>query len=337
MTTSGTATYSESLADIINGALRKLGVLTPMEIASAEEFDVCKKALNRMVKAWEANDISFWKDQIGTLFLRKNWPTYRLAYGSVYFVSSYGTSKVTVKASAGDSTIYIDTVSFSDNDTVLIEDANNDYLEATVLSHTSVIPYSITINKSLIYDVDVGRFVYGFSASQIVTHPLSLSKAVRTTDKTIAMGESDQSLYGIDTPLTFVSINDYFDYPSKFSMSDGPTIWTWTKELSPTGGLDFPVVRVWPSPANVNYKLKFLYQKRIEDFVTSANTPDFPQAWIDCLVYNLAVEVAAEFKMNSGDNYKDILIKADKKLQDMIGLDKDPASIYMCPSYKGGR
>jgi len=58
-------------------------------------------------------------------------------------------------------------------------------------------------------------------------------------------------------------------------------------------------LKLWPVPDQTGDTLEYVAYTRAADFVTGADTPDFPAEWSKCLIYGLTVELAPKF-MQSG-------------------------------------
>jgi hypothetical protein len=62
--------------------------------------------------------------------------------------------------------------------------------------------------------------------------------------------------------------------------------------------LTYGEINVFPVPdatVAAAYTVKFVYQRPFEDFLISADNPDFPQEWLEALKYGLAVRLAPEY------------------------------------------
>jgi len=58
------------------------------------------------------------------------------------------------------------------------------------------------------------------------------------------------------------------------------------------------MINIWPAPdsASALYRqIWFVYQRPFDQFNASTDTPDFPQVWIEPLIYSLAHRLAPEF------------------------------------------
>ncbi len=91
-------------------------------------------------------------------------------------------------------------------------------------------------------------------------------------------------------------LNIYTQY--NFQLLNAPTtvgvpINLWYQPLNQTGNIN-----IWPTPDNysaTNRQLWITYQRPFEDFDNSTDTPDFPQWWLEPLIYSLAHRLGPEY------------------------------------------
>jgi len=118
-------------------------------------------------------------------------------------------------------------------------------------------------------------YTMGGSAPDFASRPLRIEH----------MRYEDSS--GTETPRIMpMSREEYFALPNKDS-NGVPTQFYYDPQL--TQGRLY----IWQVPSTVNgEKIKFTYQRSIEDFDAATDNPDFPQEWLDALVKNLAFQLA---------------------------------------------
>lgn len=93
--------------------------------------------------------------------------------------------------------------------------------------------------------------------------------------------------------------------------------------------LDGQVLKLWPVPDQTDDVLEYVAYTRGADFTTGADTPDFPSAWLNCLVYGLTVELAPKF-MQSGliQTFKPMY---DEALQNLVLSDGERGNMTLSP------
>jgi hypothetical protein len=144
-----------------------------------------------------------------------------------------------------------------------------------------------------------------------------------TTARPLRITSARLTVSSIDTPLQEISRQEYFDLPNK-SASGRPTCYYYDPALT------LGKIYLWPTVATgVSATLKFTYQRSIEDFDAAGDDPDFPQEWLECLAYNLAARLAPKFGTTVSPEVAAIAIES---LDDLMGWDMEPASIFFQPA-----
>ena len=94
---------------------------------------------------------------------------------------------------------------------------------------------------------------------------------------------------------------------------------------------DYSVLRVWLTPADVQFTLPITCSRKLQDFSSPTDNPDFPQEWQECLICNLAIRIAPHYGKNKGDKYMDLVQKASTYLADMKEFDNEAGSVFITP------
>lgn len=133
----------------------------------------------------------------------------------------------------------------------------------------------------------------------------------------------------IDTPLSELSREEYFDLPNK--TGSGVPVQFYYDPQRDTGAL-----YLWPAPDTTTASamtLKLTYLRKIEDFDGSADAPDLPQEWLRALAYTLASELALKYGV-APDIRAEISARASSYLDQIEGWDNEPASIFLQPDFR---
>jgi hypothetical protein len=143
------------------------------------------------------------------------------------------------------------------------------------------------------------------------------------TSRPLRITSARLSISGIETPLREMSRAEYFDMPLK-TATGRPTGYYYDPALT------LGKIYLWPTVATgVTATLKFSYQRSLEDFDAAGDEPDFPQEWLECIAYNLAVRLAPKFGATISQEVAGVAIES---LDDLMGWDREPASIYFQPA-----
>lgn len=144
-----------------------------------------------------------------------------------------------------------------------------------------------------------------------------------TTARPLRISSARLSVSNIETPLQEMSRQEYFDLPLKTS-AGRPCGFYYDPQMS------LGKIYLWPTVATgTTATLKFTYQRTIEDFDAAGDEPDFPQEWFECLAYNLAGRLAPKFGTTLSP---EALAIALGSLDDLMGWDREPASVYFQPA-----
>lgn len=317
MATSGSINYNDTRNDIIQDALILIGVIGAEETIHEADQALASRFLNRMIKAWDAQGIHLWTYNEATLILTDNTNTYNLASASTDANWSDPVRVTTLSAAEASGQTVISVTSSTgmtaaDNVAIVLDD---DTVEWTTIS-TVDSSTQITIANSLNSAAASGNLVYAFTTR--AGRPLKIH-SIRRRTKT---GTSTQ-----DIPLIQLSREEYFNLPNKESRST-PTQFYYDPQLT-TGKL-----YLYPTPDDPEVRLQITYQAQMEDLDAAGDNPDFPQEWLECLTYNLAMRLAPAF----GKDQKVIATiapMAQASLAAIIAYDQETTSIQLIPNAEG--
>ena len=153
----------------------------------------------------------------------------------------------------------------------------------------------------LIIPLTSGQTTYTLGGSTSTLMYDSLNPTVAITDKPLkaiqGFYRNMQSTPPIDTPVMLVSKQEYNVLGSKFSTGTANTIFYDPRNLN-------GVLYVYLTPdlnAQTNLQLHIVAQLPLNDLTSALDIPDFPNEWMNCLVWNLADQLSLEYgvPMNS--------------------------------------
>lgn len=309
MSTSGVNTFNLTRNQIIEMALSKIGVKTFGRSPTAAEIEQAATFLNAMIKHWKTAGINLWKTTVGTLFLTVGQASYILDGSTANATEAYTYSKLSADSVAGDNTITVEDITqFTEGYYIGIMQDDNTSLWTTITNITGSI---ITLATTLTADASTGNYVYSYQTK--------INRPELIGDMQLFLN-SDQNV-----PSIIYSQNSYANLPTRTSTQGIPNLVYYDKQLT------YGSINLWPIP-NVNtYYTQFTFQKQFDDFVTSTNTPDFPQEWLRPLYLNLAVELLEVYGKKAED-YQKLIIDAKESLDNCNGYDREDTSIYFQPA-----
>jgi hypothetical protein len=149
--------------------------------------------------------------------------------------------------------------------------------------------------SELIIPLIANQTSYVLGGSGSTTMYDSLDPTVPITDKPLkaiqGFYRNTQVTPNIDTPVMLVSKQEYNVLGSKFSTGTTNTIFYDARNLN-------GILYVYLTPdtnASTYLQLHLICQMPLNDVTLSTDIPDFPNEWMNCLVWNLADQLALEY------------------------------------------
>lgn len=187
--------------------------------------------------------------------------------------------------------------------------------------------------SELIIPLTSGQTSYVLGGASSVTMYDALAPTVAITDKPLKVIQgfyrNTQSTPNIDTPVLLVSKQEYNVLGSKFSTGTANTIFY---DARKTDG----ILYVYLTPdanSQANLELHLVAQMPINDISTASELPDFPNEWMNCLVWNLADQLAIEYGVPM--NYRnEIMQRAMQYKNQMVDWDVESYSTFFAPDFR---
>lgn len=130
-----------------------------------------------------------------------------------------------------------------------------------------------------------------------------------------------------------IPMNIYTQY--NFNLLNAPTtqgfpIHLWYQPQNQQG-----IINIWPQPdayTAMNRQIWFVYQRPFDQFDASTDTPDFPQVWIEPLIYSLAHRLGPEFgiPIAEQDKYNEL---ANNLITNALSWGTEEGSLYLQPDW----
>lgn len=314
MATSGSVDYNQTRNEIILDALALLGVYGVGRTVSDEDMAFANNMLNKMVKAWQAKGIHLWAREEAYFFISKNTGEYQLGNAATDAHTCSRADAVLTQIGAaeasGQTVITVDSTSgMAANDIVgiVLNDKTVHYSTISSVDDGT----TITIADALTAAAAENNNVYTYTSR--VNKPLRIHGMRRK----FGIGSSSTTI-----PMVELSQSEFFDLSSK-ELSGTPTHFYYNPDIS-NGRL-----YLWPRPDSGVWHFEFSYDRMLEDFDGSADNPDFPSEWLECLTYQLAVRLAPAFGQEAKINT--LAVFASTMLEDMLSWDTETASVFLVP------
>jgi hypothetical protein len=187
--------------------------------------------------------------------------------------------------------------------------------------------------SELIIPLTAGQTQYTLGGSTSDLMYDALNPTVAITDKPLkaiqGFYRNLQSTPAIDTPVMLVSKQEYNVLGSKFSTGTANTIFYDPRKLN-------GVLYVYLTPdlnAQNNLELHIIAQLPLDDLNTALDIPDFPNEWMNCLVWNLADQLSLEYgvPMNTRQEISQRAVTYKTLLSDW---DVEASSTFFAPDFR---
>jgi len=310
MSTSGTTSFARTRDQIVKGAMRLIGVLGAGTVQTAEEISDGAEALNMMVKSWEADGLHLWTETEATLFCAKGQTSY--TFPGANATTSYTATTLTAAAVAGATNLTVASIAAISNGQyigILLDDGTMHWTTVNGAPAGS----TVTIIAGLASGAAIGQAVYAYTTQ--IAKPLRVH-----TLRLMNLSGNEVPFSGDSEP---VSRRTYFNTPNK--AATGTPLLGYYDDQRSSGTL-----YLWLTPDSASHRVRFTYERAIEDFNAITDNPDFPQEWLEALKYNLAVRIAPEYNL---DVRPAVSAMADRLYQQLLDWDRDPAPITFEPDW----
>lgn len=302
MAVSGSTDFTLTTSTLIEEAYAHLKMGFEGEDISPEMSAEAKRSLNMMLADWQNDGIHLWTFEDATLFLQAGKTSYVLENSN--FTTSFTKTALTNDAVTGATTIVLDGVSgllIDDNIGIMDNDSNLFWTTVRQLSGTTV-----TLTDALINDSNAACPVFYYTTT--------------APDVERVLGVRRTSNFEDDTPINFVSRQEYFDLPNKSQVAQNVSE-AYYHRKNPNGELF-----LWQTPQNSLELVKVRYERKMFDFVNNDDTPDVPKGFYLAMALNLAEILAVKYGV-SEPQFQRVRYLADKYLTNALNFDNEVYNI----------
>lgn len=277
MVTSTTYVYSPAALDIMTQSLFQLGVIGEDETPTPGMFSKGMVALNSLIKEWEASGIHVWTEEEAIVFLQQGQVRYLLGGTTTDNTSdaySYILAQVATSCAAGATSIpLLTTLGIVSGQTIGVM-LDTGFTWWTTVNGTPV-GNTVVLTAALPSSATAQNYVFVYTTQ--IQRPLKVPK-VRLL---YYQGQRE-------IPMTVMSRQEYMDLPNKYQPGT-PTQFFYTPKR------DQGEFYVWPNPQQLGatgaYGARITWYRPLANFISTANTADIPDEWVNALVWNLALEL----------------------------------------------
>ncbi len=294
MALSSSTNYIESYtaANVIERALKRLGVYDASETINSTEESDALVVLNLIVKEWTVRGADVWMRNTGHLFLPS--PGTKDSYtvgtsGTATFTSQYYTTTLAAAvAAAGTALTVTDDTNMTANDVLLIEQDDGTLHETTISGTPSA--NSVTAAGGLASAAASGNIVYNWPTTDNITDKITkIIHASRRITNTDNAATNAGFMEGIDTPVNIIGEQEYRLLSTKLQTGVPVSLHHRQEPINPR-------IYLWPTGGSGRvHSIVIDFNSFIQDLDSTANNLDLSAEGANALVWNLAAELASEY------------------------------------------
>lgn len=131
-----------------------------------------------------------------------------------------------------------------------------------------------------------------------------------------------------DIPMNIYTQYNYNLLSTK--INQGYPVHIWYQPLNQAG-----TITIWPAPDQytaTNRSIFFVYQRAFDQFDAGTDTPDFPQVWLEPLIYSLAHRLSPEFGLPLSEQDK-LNETAQALIQNALSFGTEEGSFFIQPDW----
>lgn len=304
MALSGSFDYVRTADQLIEAAMRKLGLLAEGQSATTNQKVTGTEALNIMLKAWQAQGNPVWNVRPAYIYPIADTNTINLgnASGMGHFSDELILTKLTAAALSSATSITVSitaavdvvgTTANSDNIGIELDDGTVHWTTISGGGGTT----ALTLATGLAGAAASGNRVYAYTSKD--HRPEAVLDVWRVEAQTGARIEVLRDPYSQvrgNVVLSTEGVPLHYNYQEAYLTSTGSS---------------YGIFRFWPRFQNGKTYLELNVQHPFDDVDTSStDNIAFPNVWYEAVIYNLADRLAPE---NNVDMQKWTAIKAEAK------------------------
>jgi hypothetical protein len=305
MTVSGVTKTNSTRDTIIYGALRKVGAYATGGVPKSHQVTDANTALNLMIKAWQIQNF-LWIHQFVTIFQAKGQTSYDFP-GSKGAVS-YSETALDGALSEDDTVITVDSstgMAAEDTFGVILSDGSIHWDTIVTVDSTT----QVTITDGVAGGTSNNAIVYSYNAVNALYRPTRIFQVQRL------------DTLGSDIEIDSMGRDDYARQVNK--TAEGTiTQYYYDAQLS-TG-----VLYVWQPSSDNAGKLVLDVDRPLSIMIDSADTYDFPEEWIEVILYGLAVRISPEYMVPMGER-NSLIQTFSSMVSNLLDYDVEHTSLYL--------
>lgn len=146
--------------------------------------------------------------------------------------------------------------------------------------------------------------------------------------KVVQAWSRDANSMETDIPMNIYTQYNYNLLSTK--INQGYPVHFWYQPLNQAG-----TITLWPAPDAYSAQFRsvfFVYQRAFDQFDSTTDTPDFPQVWLEPLIYSLAHRLAPEFGLPLSEQDK-LNELANQLITNALSFGTEEGSFFIQPDW----
>lgn len=294
--------FRPKFSEILEQAYDVLQVGQDGETLTADLEERGRKAYNFLVREWQAQGLHLWTYTEGVLFLQQGQAEYTV--GTDRFTNTRIRDALTVDAADSATSITVsDGTQFTNADNIgVVQDSG-------VIFWTTIdgVPAGnvITLTTGIDTAASTGAVVFAYNDTFM---PISRVLDCRRYD--------GRDQYEIE--VNFEGRNNYFNLPDKLTQGAPVQVYYSRQNTMELG--DIGRWYVWDNPDSGNWTLSFTYERKIKVIETKDDFVDFPDYWVNAIVYGLADKLSLRMGVSTGIA-QEVKLMAQQTLDQSLSFD----------------
>lgn len=309
MTTSGSVDFSVSRDNLISDALTIVGGLDVGGTVASAQTTLASRMLNMIVKAWNSHGIQLWARATGYVLPFTGASSTTLGAAGSYATASYVQTTLSTSATDGATTIEVTSATGMADTYFIGIEMDDDTMHWTTINGAPS-GTTVTLTAAIDDDAAAGNYVYCFQTR--------LQRPVKVIDAYVRNLETSTVW-----PINVVPFQIFHGVGG--TAQEGVPV-----QVNYDPQLDNGVLYVYPRFLGGRHILELTYQRPLQDFDATGDTPDMPQEAYDALMLALAVRLAPIYGMPAQDRTL-LKIEAKEALELLKANEPEEGSFYVIP------
>lgn len=173
---------------------------------------------------------------------------------------------------------------------------------------------------------------FTFSPTATRTYSIGVGQTLATPAPLKVIQAYITDLTGINSIPLNVQTHYNFNLVQPQTTSTGTPVNLWYEPLNQTGN-----IHIWPFPdaySIANRQITITYQRPFEDMVNASDTVDFPQNWLEAVIYGLAWRLAPEYGVPLNDRTT-LRQESQYHLDEALSFGSEEGSMYFQVDWQG--